>query len=291
MGGGLLEFSFKDGIENKDLNMSKLSKYVAHSPLADGTIPYTAEENKVWEKLYRRQEKIIVNRACDEFIEGLEKLNLSKTRIPQPTEVSDALMRETGWAVEPVEAVIPAKEFFTLLANKKFPAASFIRTFDEIDYLQEPDIFHEVFGHCPLLTNQHYADFVEKYGKLALEATPQQRKFLFRVFWFTVEFGLIATREGHKVYGGGILSSFKETISALDHENGAKYCNFTIQQALRTPFIINKVQNLYFVIHSFKEMHNILDRDIMPLIDEAIELGDYPPSFDYNPEDKDARYN
>lgn len=273
--------------------MAKGGSYVAHEMTADGKIPWTDEDHKVWSYLYDRQIDAIKDRACSEYIEGIKKLGLSSNKVPQPKDVSKALMATTGWQVESVPAVIPPTEFFTLLANKKFPAASFIRTMDEVDYLKEPDIFHEVFGHCPLLTNQAYADFVEKYGKLALEAAPKQRRKLFRLFWYTIEFGLVATKDGLKIYGGGILSSKKETVYALEkEENGLLYHNFEIMKALRTPYRIDIVQPEYFVLNSFEELYTILsDNNVLDMIDEAKELGDFAPVFDYDPEDKNARYN
>jgi len=248
-------------------------KYVAHKARPDGTIPYTDEENEVWSLLINRQLEVIKNRASDEFISGLEELNFSKDTIPQPAEVTKVLKRCTGWSVEPVEAVIPADDFFALLANKKFPAASFIRTKEELDYLQEPDIFHEYFGHCPLLTCPEYADFVQAYGELALKATKQQRKYLFRVFWFTIEFGLIKTNKGNRIYGGGILSSFEETKYALS-KNNSEIIDFSVNRALRTPFRIDIIQPIYFIISHLDDMYKILTPQFMQEVQLAIEQGD-----------------
>jgi len=256
----------------------------------NGNVPWTSEENNVWKILYHRQIKVLQGRACKEYIEGLKKLNLPQDRIPQPHEVTKVLQEATGWSIEPVSAVIPAKDFFTLLANKRFPAASFIRTMKDIDYLQEPDIFHEVFGHCPLLTNQAYADFVEAYGKMALAAAPEQRQLLFRVFWYTIEFGLINTREGVRILGGGILSSYEETLLAVKTTH-PPYLKFKTNEALRTPFRIDIVQPQYFVINGYESLYHIMEEDLLKKIDKAKELGDYEPMFEYNKDSKDARYN
>ena len=148
--------------------MGKSSKYEAKVPDENGIIPYTDEEHGVWADLYERQMEIIPGRVCDEFLEGLEELNLPSDRIPQPGEVSDVLAEKTGWEVAPVPALINFDRFFKLLSEKKFPAASFIRTREEMDYLQEPDIFHEIFGHTAMLTHQAFADFTEAYGKARL---------------------------------------------------------------------------------------------------------------------------
>src|SRR5690606_29526597 len=158
------------------------------------------DENNTWNTLITRQSEIVKSRASNEFLEGLDRIGFSRDRVPQHTDINDRLRSFTGWQVEIVPALIPAKEFFTLLANKKFPAASFIRIPEELDYIQEPDIFHEFYGHVPLLTFSDYARFMEEFGKLALSIAPTDRRRLFRLFWFTVEFGLLKTSEGVKAY-------------------------------------------------------------------------------------------
>ena len=256
-------------------------QYVSKQSDANGKVPYTPQEDNTWNFLIERQNKIVENRACDEFILGLEKLDLPKDRIPQNHEVSEKLKFHTGWSVESVPAVIPAEEFFGLLANKKFPAATFIRIPEEVDYLEEPDIFHEIYGHCPLLTHPAYADFMEQYGNLALIANKKQRTRLFRLFWYTIEFGLVNTQKGLRIYGGGILSSKAETQYALDINMGPELENLDIPKILRTPFRIDMIQPNYFVLNSFDELYKILDKNIMNLVDQAIELGDFPyhPKF------------
>ncbi|MFN7098726.1 MAG: phenylalanine 4-monooxygenase, partial [Gammaproteobacteria bacterium] len=197
--------------------MSPLScKYIAKTPDADGYIHYNDDENSVWRELFLRQQDIVRHRACDEFINGIQLLEMAADHIPQLPEMNQVLQRFTGWQVEPVAALIPNEEFFDLLAHKKFPAAAFIRNRDELDYLQEPDIFHEFFGHCPMLTDQVYADFTECYAKKTLQANDVDRAYLGRLYWFTIEFGLINTLNGLRIYGGGILSSKAETIYAVD---------------------------------------------------------------------------
>lgn len=258
--------------------MNKKATYVSKQVDKNGNVPYTAEENRVWSILYRRQEKVLSGRSCPEFIDGLKILNFNQNRIPQPNEVNKVLGAATGWGVETVAAVIPPKEFFELLANKKFPAASFIRTEAELDYLKEPDIFHELFGHCPLLTVQAYADFVEAYGKLALKANSKQRKYLFRLFWFTIEFGLIQSPEGLRIMGGGILSSYQETQECLVKKNTGRE-PFDIDKALRTPYRIDMVQNHYYILENFDQLYTILNADILDRIDKVSELPDLEPEF------------
>lgn len=258
--------------------MKQQSNYKAKTPDANGIIPYTTEEDSVWRDLYARQIKVIENRACKEYIEGLRILDLPNDRVPQCKEVSDSLTKATGWAVHPVAALIPFDEFFTLLANKKFPAASFIRTREELDYLKEPDIFHEVFGHCPLLTNQVYADFMQKYGELGLKATQKDRVLLARLFWFTIEFGLINTKDGLRIYGAGILSSKEETIYALENPIPQRK-KFSPLDALRTPYRYDIKQSIYFVIDSYREFFDLIHTDIMGLIRESQQLGEFAPEY------------
>lgn len=148
------------------MSYDKESAYVSKPLDANGNADYTQEEDSVWHDLMARQQKIIVNRACDEYIHGLKLLNLPENRVPQCHEVTKVLQETTGWALEPVPALIPFEQFFTLLANRRFPAATFIRTRADFDYIKEPDLFHEVFGHSPLLTNPAYAQFAEHMANL-----------------------------------------------------------------------------------------------------------------------------
>jgi phenylalanine-4-hydroxylase len=172
----------------------------------------------VWNTLITRQLKVIEGRACQEYLDGIEKLGLPHDRIPQLGEINKVLGATTGWQVARVPALIPFQTFFELLASKQFPVATFIRTREELDYLQEPDIFHEIFGHCPLLTNPWFAEFTHTYGKLGLQATKEERVYLARLYWMTIEFGLLETPQGRRIYGGGILSSPKETVYSLSGE-------------------------------------------------------------------------
>lgn len=171
----------------------KQTHYVAREPDAQGFIHYPPEEHAVWNTLITRQLKVIEGRACQEYLDGIDKLGLPHDRIPQLAEINKVLAETTGWQVARVPALIPFQTFFELLANKQFPVATFIRTREELDYLQEPDIFHEIFGHCPLLTNPWFAEFTHTYGKLGLAATKEQRVYLARLYWMTIEFGLVDT--------------------------------------------------------------------------------------------------
>lgn len=257
--------------------MGKGHVYESRMPDANGKIEWTETENHTWSVLIERQSEIIKGRACDEFMKGLEILDFPNDRIPQLYELNEKLGKATGWGVQAVPAVIQPKEFFTLLANKKFPAATFIRTPEELDYLQEPDIFHEVYGHCPLITNQAYADFLEKFGKLALKLDPKDRRLLFRLFWFTIEFGLLNTENGLKAYGGGILSSIGETQYCLTETPEVQ--KFDSLNVLRTPFRIDIMQPLYFVLDKFDDLFTILDDDVLLKLEESKRLGNFEPKF------------
>lgn len=257
----------------------KSTTYVAKPVDANGNVAYTPEENQVWHELIERQMPLIQGRACDEYINGMKLLNLPKDRIPQCHEVSKVLKANTGWELEPVDALIPFSKFFHLLANQKFPAATFIRRREELDYLQEPDMFHEVFGHCPMLTNQACADFTHTYGKLGLSASHEDQVMLARLYWFTIEFGLIKTKEGLRAYGGGILSSKSETIYCLESPKAIRK-PLDVLDVLRTPYRIDIMQPIYFVIDSFDVLFHLIDMDLIGLIQEARKLGMHKPLYE-----------
>lgn len=263
--------------------MGKTSRYTAREADASGFVRYTDDEHAIWAELYARQITAIQGRACDEFMAGLDLLRLPNDRVPQLDEVSRVLRRETGWEVAYVPALIPFSQFFALLADRKFPAATFVRTREELDYLQEPDIFHEIFGHTPLLTNKAFADFTHTYGKLGLAASKEDRVFLARMYWFTVEFGLLRKPNGPlQIYGGGILSSIGETEYAVSDQPLKK--PFAMLDALRTPYRIDIMQPLYYVLESLDQLGEIARSDIMGKVQEAKQLGLYAPLFPPKPD-------
>jgi len=257
----------------------KEATYIARPVNAQGLADYTAEEDSVWRDLYARQLPIVQKFACEDYLTGLSILNLPTDRVPQCPEVSAALQKATGWSLAPVPALIPFNEFFRLLSERKFPAATFIRRREELDYLQEPDIFHEVFGHCPMLTNQACADFAQTYGRLGLKASPEDQIMLARLFWFTIEFGLIKTPQGIKAYGGGILSSKSET----EYSVASPIPNrkpFDVIDVLRTPYRIDIMQPIYFVIENFDILFHLIDMDLIAKIREAEQLGMHKPVYE-----------
>lgn len=256
----------------------KTTKYSAKTANTEGYIEYTQEEDAVWQTLTERQLQHLPGRACDAYLEGLRRLNLPKNRVPQLEEVSSVLLETTGWRLAPVPALISFDRFFTLLSEKQFPVATFIRTREDLDYLQEPDIFHEIFGHCPLLTNQAYADFTHHYGQLGVNASKEDRVYLARLYWFTIEFGLMKTQQGLRIYGGGILSSPGETLYALENATPSRE-PFDILKTLRTPYRIDIMQPVYYVLEHMEQLYDIAKMDVMQQIQQAKHLGLLPPRY------------
>ncbi|WP_115718319.1 phenylalanine 4-monooxygenase [Gallaecimonas mangrovi] len=265
--------------------MTKGTSYQSKMPGPDGVIHYTVEENAIWQTLVERQLACIEGRACQEYLDGLALLNLPTQRVPQLSEINAVLADTTGWQVAQVPALIPFDEFFALLASKRFPVATFIRRREELDYLQEPDIFHEIFGHCPLLTNPDFAHFTHLYGQLGLNASKEARVYLARLYWFTVEFGLVNTNKGLRIYGGGILSSPGETHYALSSSK-AERKPFAALDALRTPYRIDIMQPVYYVLDNVAQLFDVAQQDILALVDTAKALGLYEPKF--QPKQKQA---
>jgi len=187
-------------------------------------------------------------------------------------------MDVSNFGVEGVPAIIPPSKFFDLLSRRKFPVATFIRTREDMKYIEEPDIFHEVFGHCPMLTDPDFADFVEKFGKLAVKLGKSYSWRLFRLFWFTVEFGMIKTPDGLRGYGAGVASSPSEAEFATGSD--AEILDFDVMTILRTSYRIDIVQPVYFAIDDFAQLSASLDQDIAKLIDRAKELGDLPARYE-----------
>lgn len=262
--------------------MSKATKYVSKPADENGIIHWTEEENSIWQALITRQLPLMEGRACDEFILGLEKLNLPIDRVPQLAEINSVLVESTGWQCEQVPALIGFEKFFSLLSQKKFPVATFLRSKEEFDYLQEPDIFHELFGHCAMLTNPEFAKFTQAYGEIGLAASKEDRVFLARLYWFTVEFGLMKTNDGLRIYGGGILSSPGETNYALEQDT-AEYRFLTNEEqvvdVLRTPYRIDIMQPIYFMIEKMSDLDAIRNLDLMALVEQAKALGLHEPKF------------
>lgn len=238
-----------------------MTKYTAKMPDSHGNIAFTDQEHQTWNTLITRQKETIKDRACDEFIQGLELLEMSETKIPKLNDLSDRLS-VTGWTLAPVSGTVLVDEFFAMLARREFPVATFIRIPEELDYLKQPDIFHELFGHCPLLTNQSYADFVQWYGQFASSLNHGLRTILSRLFWFTIEFGLVKTANGPRVYGGGILSSHQETIYSLESDIPQRK-PFSLHEVLLTKYRYDIIQDRYFVIDSLSSFYEMMDEKLL----------------------------
>lgn len=231
----------------------------SQAPADDYTIPqdwesYTAEEHNTWDVLYQRLMKVLPGRADKAFLDGLKALDLGKGGIPHFERMSDELEALTGWRVVAVPGLVPDEVFFDHLANRRFPAGNFIRRPDQLDYIQEPDVFHDVFGHVPMLSNPVFADYIQAYGQGGLKSLDSGcLKNLAALYWYTVEFGLIQTDEGMRVYGAGILSSPAESIFSLEDPSPNRI-GFDVERLMRTDYRIDDFQQTYFVIDSYEDL-------------------------------------
>ena len=249
----------------------------------DWTIPqdwasYTESEHRVWDRLFARQIGMLQNRACAAFLSGLESLSLSRAGIPDFAELSERLHRLTGWRVVAVPGLVPDEVFFDHLANRRFVAGRFIRKPEQLDYLQEPDVFHDVFGHVPLLADPVFADYMQAYGLGGLRALNfHSLEKLARLYWYTVEFGLIRESGALKLYGSGIVSSFGESLFALESPSPNRI-GFDLERVMRTQYRIDDYQQGYFVIDSFDDLlHRTRDADFAPVYARLEGLSDIAP--------------
>jgi len=241
-----------------------------------GWADYTPEEHATWDILYERQAALLPGYACDEFLHGLDALNLHRGGIPNFDEINPELKRLTGWTVVAVPGLVPDEVFFDHLANRRFPAGQFIRKRDQLDYLQEPDIFHDVFGHVPMLTDPVFADYMEAYGKGGQRAQGLGRlQNLARLYWYTVEFGLLETPKGLRIYGAGIVSSRTESIFALDDPSPNRL-GFDLLRTMRTPYRIDDFQQVYFVIPGLQALLDATLQDFAPIYAALETASDVP---------------
>jgi phenylalanine-4-hydroxylase len=239
---------------------------------------YTAEEHAVWDLLYARQRTLMEHRADAALIEGHRALDLGGGGIPDFAKLNEELHARTGWTVVAVPGLVPDAIFFQHLADRRFPAGQFIRRRDQLDYLQEPDIFHDVFGHVPLLTNPIFADYMQAYGEGGLRAIRFGRlKNLAALYWYTVEFGLIDTPQGLRIYGAGISSSRNESVFALDDPSPDRI-RFDLERVMRTDYRIDDFQQTYFVVSSYDELFRAtVDTDFAPLYERLADGARHPP--------------
>lgn len=240
------------------------------TPAADFTIlqkwdRYTDAEHAVWDTLYARQVELVKDRAVADFNTGLGLLDLGAGGIPDLKIINPKLKALTGWEVVMVPHLVPDRVFFEHLANRRFPAGRFIRKPDQLDYLEEPDVFHDIFGHVPMLTLPVFADYMQAYGEGGLRADKLGRlKELARLYWYTVEFGLIKADEDLKIYGAGIVSSAGETPFSLDSSSPHRI-GFDLERIMRTDYRIDDFQQIYFVLDSFEQLLDSTQKDFAAL--------------------------
>jgi phenylalanine-4-hydroxylase len=216
---------------------------------------YSAQNHRTWDDLYARQMQVLPGRAASAFLAGLDKLDLGRGGVPDFARLSAELGALTGWSVVPVPMLIPDHVFFWHLANRRFPAGNFIRTRETFDYIEQPDVFHDVFGHVPMLTDPVFADYMQEYGRAGWKAMRYNRlKALGALYWYTVEFGLVMEPGGLRAYGAGILSGPAEIVFALEAASPNRVF-LNVDRVMRTDYVIDDLQPTYFVIESFADLY------------------------------------
>ncbi len=240
---------------------------------------YTPTEHQTWAALFERQMALLPGRACDEFFAGLERLGIDGRGIPKFSELNPVLKAATGWTLIAVEGLLPELAFFEHLANRRFPVTWWIRKPEQIDYISEPDLFHDLFGHVPLLSLPVFADYMQAYGEGGLKAArygSEPLTELTRLYWYTVEFGLMNTPQGLRIYGSGIVSSKGESIYSLDSA-APNRIGFDVRRVMRTRYRIDTFQKTYFVIDGFEQLFRAtVDPDFGPIYYELKGAAAYP---------------
>lgn len=238
---------------------------------------YTAEEHGVWKTLFERQSRLLAGRACKAFVEGMRQLPMRADEIPDFRRLSEVLMRHTGWQIVAVPGLVPDDVFFDHLANRRFPAGQFIRKPQELDYLEEPDVFHDVFGHVPMLMNPSLADFIQAYGEGGMRAKALGvLDKLARVYWYTVEFGLVQEDGALRIYGAGIASSRTESVFCLD-DPSPNLIRFELERVMRTRYRIDDFQESYFVLRNLEELLELARIDFAPAYRRVLQQADLQP--------------
>ncbi|MFK7797380.1 MAG: phenylalanine 4-monooxygenase [Aureispira sp.] len=238
---------------------------------------YTDEHHQVWSLLYGKQMELLTTRATSTYLKGIETAQFSPTHIPRFEVINKALKDLTGWQVYPVPGIIDNKPFFELLAQRQFPATTWMRTMAQLKYIEEPDMFHDVFGHVPLLSEPHFAEFLTGLSQIALKYIDSATavELMARIYWYTVEFGLIRENNELRIYGAGILSSPGESVYALSEEPA--HLSFDLIHILETPYIKDKFQAQYFIIDSYEQLYNSLeelDSLVRQLVNSGVSIED-----------------
>lgn len=250
--GGLSAYE-KAGLEGKDPRCIPIK---LKAPMPVGTdIPYpdyTDEEHETWQLLFKRQQEVLQTRACQEYLKGLALMEFPADRIPALSHAHQALQQTTGWGIARAPGLLYEKDFFHYLSRRIFPATDYIRPRSELDYTPAPDLFHDVFGHTPMITLPEFADFYQKFGEASMNAEGETRRQLERIYWFTVEFGLIRQNGGYRIYGNGILSSYGETLHCLTDKVEKR--PFIPEQVAGQEYDVWHMQPLLFYIESFVQL-------------------------------------
>jgi len=253
-------------LENLQTDKGKVPVYatgIVDQPWDD----YTATDHDVWRQLYERQRELLVGRAADEFLQAQDAMGMTPDRIPKFADINRVLEAATGWTLIGVEGLLPELDFFDHLANRRFPVTWWIRRPDQVDYIEEPDLFHDLFGHVPLLMNPLFADYMAAYGRGGVKAHgigPEALQALTRLYWYTVEFGLIRQHDGLRIFGSGIVSSKGESIHSLESA-APNRVGFDLERIMRTRYRIDTFQKTYFVIDSFEQLMDATRPDFTPI--------------------------
>jgi phenylalanine-4-hydroxylase len=271
--------------------MNAQPRRVEHQQTDKGSVPvyttavveqpwstYTAEDHATWATLFKRQQQVLVGRACREFLDNQQRFGMTPDAIPKFDELNHVLGKATGWTLIGVEGLLPELTFFDHLANRRFPVTWWIRRPEQIDYIAEPDLFHDLFGHVPLLLNPLFADYMQAYGAGGVKAHglgADALAHLTRLYWYTVEFGLIRQDDGLRIYGSGIVSSKGESIHCLESA-APNRIGFDMRRIMRTRYRIDTYQKTYFVIDSFRQLMEATEPDFTPIYAELARLESIP---------------
>jgi phenylalanine-4-hydroxylase len=253
-------------VENLHTDKGKVPVYatgIVEQPWDD----YSAADHATWATLYARQREVLVGRASDAFLAAQDAMGMTPDRIPKFSELNRVLEGATGWTLIGVEGLLPELDFFDHLANRRFPVTWWIRKPEQIDYIEEPDLFHDLFGHVPLLMNPVFGDYMQSYGRGGVKAHgigAEALQTLTRLYWYTVEFGLIRQADGLRIYGSGIVSSTGESIHSLESA-APNRIGFDLERIMRTRYRIDSYQKTYFVIDSFEQLMDATAPDFAPI--------------------------
>ena len=264
-------------MNTKDMDSTAPPYAAADWTIDQNWLAYTSEEHRRWTRLHERQMQILPGRACDAFMDGLLVLDLHGEGIPEFRALNEQLLRISGWTIVAVPGLIPDNVFFDHLASRRFPAGNFLRSEAEFDYIEAPDVFHDIFGHVPMLTNQVFADYMQAYGQGGLRAMSlNSLDALARLYWYTVEFGLIASPKGPRIYGAGIVSSPAESCFCLESPSPNRL-GFDLLRVMQTRYRIDDFQETYFEISDFNDLFHATSQDFAPLYKQLDTAPSYTP--------------